>query len=45
MVSSFLIVRDGQIQDGRNYMELQALILRLKESSPASIAEEETSLA
>jgi predicted ester cyclase len=43
--STFLVAKDGQIQDGRNYMELQALILRLKESSPASIAEEETSFA
>ncbi|MGC1421362.1 MAG: ester cyclase [Terracidiphilus sp.] len=39
--SSFLTVSGSQIQDGRNYMELQALILRLKESSPASIAKEE----
>jgi hypothetical protein len=43
--SSFLTVSGSQIQDGRNYMELQALILRLKENSPASIAEEESSFA
>lgn len=43
--SSFLTVSGRQIQDGRNYMELQALILRLKENSPAIIPEEEASFA
>jgi steroid delta-isomerase-like uncharacterized protein len=33
--SSFLTVKDGQIQEGANYMEMQALIFRLKESSSA----------
>jgi predicted ester cyclase len=43
--SSFLTVSGGQIQEGTNYMEMQALILRLKESSEAVIAEKATSLA
>jgi predicted ester cyclase len=43
--SSFLTVRDGQIHEGTNYMEMQALILRLKGSSQAIIPEKETLLA
>ena len=43
--SSFLTVSGGQIQEGANYMEMQGLILRLKESSPAIIPEKATSLA
>lgn len=43
--SSFLTVSGGQIQEGTNYMEMQGLILRLKESSPAVIPEQATSLA
>jgi predicted ester cyclase len=43
--SSFLTVRGGQIQEGTNYMEMQGLILRLKEGSPAIIPEQATSLA
>lgn len=43
--SSFLTVSGGQIQEGTNYMEMQGLILRLKESSPAVISEQATSLA
>ena len=43
--SSFLTVSGSQIQEGTNYMEMQGLILRLKESSPAVIPEQATSLA
>lgn len=43
--SSFLIVRDGQIQEGKNYMEMRALIQRLKESSEPAIAAKESSFA
>jgi predicted ester cyclase len=43
--SSFLTVSGSQIQEGTNYMEMQALIHRLKESSQATIAEKATSLA
>ena len=43
--SSFLTVSGGQIQEGTNYMEMQALILRLKESSQEVIAEQATSIA
>jgi hypothetical protein len=42
---SVLIARDGMIQEGWNYMEMQALILRLKESSQAPIEEKAASLA
>jgi steroid delta-isomerase-like uncharacterized protein len=34
---SVLEVRDGQIQDGRNYMEMEGLIHRLKASAAASL--------
>jgi predicted ester cyclase len=43
--SSFLTVSGGQIQEGTNYMEMQGLILRLKESSQAIIPEKAASLA
>ena len=43
--SSYLTVSGSQIQEGTNYMEMQGLILRLKESSPAVIPEQATSLA
>jgi predicted ester cyclase len=42
--SSFLTVSGSQIQEGTNYMEMQALIHRLKESPQATIAEKATSL-
>ena len=31
---SILIVRDGQIHEGKNYMEMEALINRLKATAP-----------
>lgn len=34
---SFLTVRDGQIQDGRNYMELEGLVHRLKASAESQV--------
>lgn len=37
---SVLVVRDGQIHEGRNYMELQGLIQRLKSASLAAQDEE-----
>lgn len=37
--ASFLIVDGPQIQEGWNYMEMQGLIMRLKESSMPSIEE------
>ena len=43
--SSFLTVSGGQIQEGTNYMEMQGLILRLREISAAVIPERATSLA
>jgi len=43
--SSFLVVKDGQIQEGTNYMEMQGLIQRLKESSEPAIAAKESSFA
>jgi predicted ester cyclase len=43
--SSFLVVKDGQIQEGTNYMEMQGLILRLKETAQAIIPEKAASLA
>ena len=43
--SSFLVVDGNQIQEGTNYMDMQALILRLKEGSPAIIAEKAASIA
>jgi len=43
--SSFLTVSGGQIQEGTNYMEMQALIFRLKESAQIMTAEKATSLA
>ena len=33
---STLVVKDGQIQEGRNYMELQGLMQRLKASSTSA---------
>jgi predicted ester cyclase len=43
--SSFLTVSGGQIQEGTNYMEMQGLILRLKESSQTIIPEKAASVA
>ena len=43
--SSFLVVGDGQILEGRNYMEMQGLIQRLKESPQPAIAVKESSFA
>ena len=43
--SSFLVVKDGQIQEGTNYMEMEGLIQRLKESSEPAIAAKESSFA
>lgn len=43
--SSFLIVSGAQIQDGWNYMELQGLIMRLKEGSTPTIHEQPASVA
>lgn len=43
--SSFLIVSGPQIQEGWNYMELQGLILRLKEGSTPAIDEQQVSVA
>ena len=43
--SSFLTVSGGQIQEGTNYMEMQGLILRLKEGSPAIIPEKAAALS
>ncbi|HMG84734.1 MAG TPA: ester cyclase [Terracidiphilus sp.] len=43
--SSFLTVSGSQIKEGTNYMDMQALILRLKDSTPFVVAENETSLA
>ena len=43
--SSFLTVGDHQILEGRNYMEMQALIQRLRESSQPAVAAEESSFA
>jgi len=34
---SVLIVRDGQIQDGRNFMEMEGLINRLKTSASSEV--------
>jgi hypothetical protein len=34
---SVLVVRDGQIHEGKNYMEMEALILRLKAVAAPSI--------
>jgi steroid delta-isomerase-like uncharacterized protein len=42
---SVLVVRDGQIHEGRNYMELQGLIQRLKESSSTTVEETQPSVA
>lgn len=43
--SSFLVVGDHQILEGRNYMEMQALIQRLRESSQPAVAAKESSFA
>jgi predicted ester cyclase len=43
--SSFLVVGDSQIQEGKNYMEMQALIQRLREDSRPAIAAKESSFA
>lgn len=43
--SSFLTANGSQILEGTNYMEMQGLILRLKESSQAIIREKAASLA
>jgi predicted ester cyclase len=42
---SILVIRDSQIQDGWNYMELQGLVQRLKQMSAPSTEEETASLA
>ena len=39
---SVLIVRDGQIQDGRNYMEMEGMINRLKTSDPSPLETAQT---
>jgi steroid delta-isomerase-like uncharacterized protein len=39
---SVLVVRNNQIQDGKNYMELEALINRLKASAAPSIETAQT---
>jgi steroid delta-isomerase-like uncharacterized protein len=36
---SVLVVRDGQIQDGRNYMEMEGLVHRLKASVAVEAAQ------
>jgi len=35
---SILVVRDGQIHEGRNYMEMEGLINRLKTAAPQTIS-------
>jgi predicted ester cyclase len=39
---SVLIVRNGQIHEGKNYMELQALVSRLRASATPPLAAAET---
>jgi predicted ester cyclase len=39
---SVLIVRDGQIQDGRNYMEMEGMINRLKTSDASPLETAQT---
>lgn len=39
---SVLIVRDGQIQDGRNYMEMEGMINRLKTSDASPLESAQT---
>jgi hypothetical protein len=34
---SVLIVRDGQIHDGRNFMEMEGLVNRLKTSASSAV--------
>ena len=43
--SSFMTIRDGQIHDGTNYMEMQGLLLRLQGTSVAAIASQPTAIA
>jgi predicted ester cyclase len=43
--STFLTVHGGQFHEGTNYMDMQALILRLRGITPAGITAEEASLA
>ncbi len=40
---SILTVRNGQLQDGRNYMEIEALINRLKTNAANAVAAQTTS--
>ena len=42
---SVLVVRDGQIHEGKNYMEMEGLIHRLKASSAATIETAQTTAA
>ena len=42
---SFLVVKSGQIHEGRNYMEMEALIHRLKTSAPPTVEQQQTAFA
>jgi steroid delta-isomerase-like uncharacterized protein len=42
---SVLVVRNGQIQDGKNYMEMEALIQRLKASATSTVQSSQPTVA
>jgi steroid delta-isomerase-like uncharacterized protein len=42
---SVLIVREGQIHEGRNYMEMEALIQRLKASATSAVESSQPAVA